>query len=148
MLYEDVIIHVFIGLNQAKMCRLTDLFYNAGPVCHVNSWQTVFLPAFMCFLRKWEVFPASNGLFTSFYLFYHSAFTWQVFTTTPFLRPSAKWCRSSSLSSPLWRTSLTSSFLWVKSRTNFVTDSVIYVWPPVWVTSSHIMVSNLHFRYN
>lgn len=33
-----------------------------------------------------------------------SAFTWRVFTTTPSLRPSVKWCRNSFLSFLLWRT--------------------------------------------
>lgn len=88
---------------------------------------------FTCFHVLFEeVSRVGKGLFTSVCLLYHSAFTWQVFTTTPFLRPSAKWCRSSSLSSPPWRTSSTSSFLWVKSRTNLITGGVIYVYesPP------------------
>lgn len=101
-----------VFMSESGLNALINSYFLAFGVCHVISWLCVILPAFICVLRKWEVFPATNGLFTSFFvLLSHSAFTWRVFTITPSLRPSAKWCRSSSLSFPLWRTSWTSSFL-------------------------------------
>lgn len=54
-------------LNQALMLWFTSLFYNSATVCHVILWLYVFLPGFICILRKWEVFPTCNSLYASFF---------------------------------------------------------------------------------
>lgn len=60
-------------LNQALMLWFTSLFYNSATVCHVILWLYVFLPGFICILRKWEVFPTCNSLYASF--FFSSSFS-------------------------------------------------------------------------
>lgn len=55
--------------SQLKMLRLRALVYSPASGCHIISWLSVFLPAFVCVLRKWEVLLASNCLFASFLLY-------------------------------------------------------------------------------
>lgn len=57
-------------------------FYHSVSVCHVISWSSVFLPAFICVKRKWEVFATSNCLFTSFFLFFFFQMSFSFYLTS------------------------------------------------------------------